>query len=46
MKKVLAALIALSVTLGVTSALNVENASKQESSKNIYFMADPGDGVG
>ncbi|HDX9607372.1 TPA: hypothetical protein ROY11_004510 [Bacillus cereus] len=46
MKKILAALIAFSIALGMTSALNVEKASKQESSKKIYFMADPGDGVG
>ncbi|MGG1340149.1 hypothetical protein [Bacillus toyonensis] len=46
MKKILAALIALSVTLGITGVLNAENTSKQESQKKIYFMADPGDGVG
>ncbi|HDR6825799.1 TPA: hypothetical protein QCV86_002990 [Bacillus thuringiensis] len=46
MKKILAALIALSVTMAVVGNANTENASKQESSKQVYYMADPGGSVG
>ncbi|MDA2113116.1 hypothetical protein PDN20_28360 [Bacillus cereus] len=46
MKKVLAALIALSVTMSVAGNISAEKASKQESNKQVYYMADPGGSVG
>ncbi|MDI6677038.1 hypothetical protein QMA02_14425 [Bacillus wiedmannii] len=47
MKKILAALIALSITLTVAGNASVEkNVSKQEDNKQVYFMSDPGGSVG
>ncbi|MGQ7108366.1 hypothetical protein ACUN13_29505 [Bacillus cereus group sp. Bce041] len=47
MKKILAALIALSVALGVIGSTSAEHASKQEGKKQASYMAaDPGGSVG